>query len=53
MNRRKAFFSLIFPCRPSPGLLERPQIGALEVLDQRALERGALLDILDDDRDLV
>src|SRR5207244_12443658 len=23
MNRRKAFFFLIFPCRPSPGLLER------------------------------
>ena len=34
-------------------LLERPQVGALQVLDQRALQRRALLDVLDHDRDLV
>ena len=35
------------------GLLERAEVGALEVLDQRALERRALGDVLHDDRDLV
>ena len=35
------------------GLLERPEVGALEVLDEGALERDALLDVLHDDRHLV
>src|SRR5262249_48905677 len=34
-------------------LLERPEVGALQVLDQRALQRGALFHLLDDDRNLA
>jgi hypothetical protein len=35
------------------GLLDRVQVGALEVLDQRALEGLARVDVLDHHRDVV
>ena len=34
-------------------LFERAEVGALEVLDEGALERGLAVDVLDDDRDLA
>src|SRR3569833_1127052 len=35
------------------GLFERSEVGALEVIDERALDRALGIDFLDDDRDLV